>query len=426
MSLPWRPLLAGEAAAQALSAARDVAAATARGVTGHPGRLVPGPLAVWENALASGRAGRSLLHAYLALHGAGAAHADTAIALLDRATDAAAVLPMTASLYLGLPGIAWAASHLAGRLFVEEEDTHREVETSLLRSLESPWEGSYNLLIGLVGLGVYALERLPRPAAVRCLEAVIAQLAARAEHGPEGATFLTPVGGLLPQYASIYPRGAYVLGMAEGVAGVVALLGSACHAGVGVRAARPLLDATVAWLLARERPPGRGYRFPVFHLPGVEPLRTSVAWWTGDLGIAASLLLAARGAGEPAWEAAARRVALTTAARSRTRLADPGLAVGAAGAGHVFNRLYQATGEAELGRAARRCLRRVLAARRPGLGVAGFRVPLRGRGAHRPDDPGFLNGATGIGLALLAAASHVNPAWDRVLLLSFQGGAPSS
>ena len=34
------------------------------------------------------------------------------------------------------------------------------------------------------------------------------------------------------------------------------------------------------------------------------------------------------------------------------------------------------------------------------------------------DDPGFLTGAAGVGLALLAATSDVEPAWDRVLAIS--------
>jgi hypothetical protein len=42
-------------------------------------------------------------------------------------------------------------------------------------------------------------------------------------------------------------------------------------------------------------------------------------------------------------------------------------------------------------------------------------------------DPGFLTGAAGIGLALLAATSPVEPAWDRVLLASVppRQGRPS-
>jgi lantibiotic biosynthesis protein len=31
-------------------------------------------------------------------------------------------------------------------------------------------------------------------------------------------------------------------------------------------------------------------------------------------------------------------------------------------------------------------------------------------------DPGFLTGSSGVGLALLAAATPVEPEWDRILL----------
>ena len=36
-------------------------------------------------------------------------------------------------------------------------------------------------------------------------------------------------------------------------------------------------------------------------------------------------------------------------------------------------------------------------------------------------DPGFLEGSAGIGLALLAAVSEVDPGWDRVFLESLRG-----
>ncbi len=418
VSLPWRPLLSGETAARAVAAAMDIAAATARGAAHHPDNLGPEQVPVWENALGSGRVGQCLLHAYLALHGAGAGYADTAIDLLDKATEAAAGLPMGASLFLGFPGIAWTAAHLTGRLFVQEEDGNREVDEILLRSLSEPsWQGTYDLFTGLVGLGVYALERLPRPSATQCLEAVIAHLAKRAERHPEGAAIFTPVDTLPPQFRDQFPEGAYVLGMAQGMAGVIALLGAACHAGLATREARSLLAAMVAWMLAHERPPDSGPRFPEYYFPGVGPGHSRLAWRLGDLGIAASLLMAARGAGQPAWLAAGRRVALAAGAR-RPAMADgsgAGLSDGPAGIGHVFNRLYQATGDMALAEAAHFWLDRALAEREPGLGIAGFRVTYRGA---RLDEPGFVRGATGIGLALLAGASHVDPTWDRALLLS--------
>jgi hypothetical protein len=57
---------------------------------------------------------------------------------------------------------------------------------------------------------------------------------------------------------------------------------------------------------------------------------------------------------------------------------------------------------------------------RPGRGIGGYE-------AWQPDEagspawsanPGLLNGAAGIALALLAAISPIEPAWDRMLLVS--------
>ena len=58
--------------------------------------------------------------------------------------------------------------------------------------------------------------------------------------------------------------------------------------------------------------------------------------------------------------------------------------------------------------------------RRPGEGVAGFPMLERNPdGAERwVAKRGLLEGETGIALALLAAVTDVDPAWDRMLLVS--------
>jgi hypothetical protein len=154
----------------------------------------------------------------------------------------------------------------------------------------------------------------------------------------------------------------------------------------------------------------------------VEPPPSRLAWCYGDLGIALALLVASRGAGDPAWEAEALRIARAAAARdpSQSKVRDAGICHGAAGAGHLFNRLYQASGEEQFAEAARYWFLEAFALRRPGTGVAGYSCIGRndGRGARWAADPGFLAGSTGIALALLAAASPVPPEWDRLLLAS--------
>jgi hypothetical protein len=110
--------------------------------------------------------------------------------------------------------------------------------------------------------------------------------------------------------------------------------------------------------------------------------------------------------GEVPWDREALAFARRAAGRGcvDSGAVDPGLRQGAAGTAHLCNRLFQGTGQEPFADAARAGFGSLLETRRRDEGIGGFQV-----------DPGFLNGAAGIGLALLAAISSVEPAWDRLL-----------
>jgi len=58
--------------------------------------------------------------------------------------------------------------------------------------------------------------------------------------------------------------------------------------------------------------------------------------------------------------------------------------------------------------------------RRPVGGIAGFEAWLPGPGMQLGwrTDPGFMTGAAGVGLALLAGLTFIEPEWDRLLLVA--------
>jgi hypothetical protein len=419
MSRSWHPLLEGSAAAQAEQALREIA--TSLTLPEHAFRTGR------EASVAGGVAGQALFYSYLHLHTSDPAAADRAVELLDRAAEELAGTPMPPSLYSGFPGIAWTMEHLRGRLFEDEEDEEDdpvgEIDEALLPPLKrSPWVGEYDLIGGLAGLGVYALERLPRPSAAALLEQIVDRLAELADILDEGTAWFTPVERLPEWQRELHPRGIYNLGVAHGLPGVLPVLAGACAAGVAVERARPLLDSSVSWLLARRHGPEIGSCFGTTYAPWEPVAPSRLAWCYGDPGIAAALLAAARAVGEPEWERQAIDTALACAARdeSTSLIRDTGLCHGAAGLGHLFNRLYQETGEERIGQAARFWLEKTLAMRAPGEGVAGFRAWEANPGGQPGwrADAGFLEGAAGIGLALLGAVSDVEPAWDRMLLVS--------
>jgi hypothetical protein len=285
------------------------------------------------------------------------------------------------------------------------------------------WRGDYDLIVGLVGLGVYALERLPSPSATSCLEGVVDRLEELSVRRGVGITWHTAPRLLPPIQLEKSPRGYYNLGLAHGVPGVIAFLGAVCAAGVRRGKARKLLAGAVSWLLAQKFTDRPGASFPPWITLGVVPTESArSAWCYGDPGVAAALFWASRSVGETAWEKEAVGIAQAAAQRPfpETRVLDATLCHGAAGLAHLFNRISQATDDEVLRGAARSWFERALSFRLPGRGIGGFSLrSVRRDGTRRwLNDWGILTGASGIALALLAAATPVEPGWDRMLLLS--------
>jgi hypothetical protein len=137
------------------------------------------------------------------------------------------------------------------------------------------------------------------------------------------------------------------------------------------------------------------------------------------------LLVAARSVNEREWEREALAIARRAAGRAHDSagVKDAALCHGAAGLGHIFNRFFQATGEDLFREAACGWFERALEMKRARNGICGFSAYRRERDGKEywEDEAGILEGAAGIALALLAAATEIEPAWDRMLLLSLRG-----
>jgi lantibiotic modifying enzyme len=419
----WRALLDGEDAAGALDAAGAVGEALAD--------LPPPTPSSGDSARASelavpsvsgGEAGYALFFAYLDAARPDHGFAEKSLLHLERAIDLLASGEALADLYSGFTGVAWTVEHLRERLD-GGEDLNEEIDEALRDHLGSaPWRRQFDLTSGLAGYGLYALARLPKPAAEELLELVVDRLAETAVERDGTLTWHSSPEDIGPEARQRYPQGHENLGVAHGVPGVIAVLARTVGSGVAVAKARSLLDGAVRWTLAQKLAPGSDSVFPYAVAPGIEPQAARAAWCYGDPGVAAALLVAAHAAGESAWEAEALDLARTAARRpaETAGVRDACLCHGAAGLGHLYNRFYQATGEALFRDAAVAWFRHALGLRRPGQGCAGFLTwgPEATGEMGWIAEPSFLTGAAGIALALLAAATPQEPRWDELLLVS--------
>ena len=418
---PWRPILSGEPAARVQESIDEILAAfpDAPPVSPYPGEKTgesPG--------LAGGNAGHALLYTYLAEATGKEEYAEAAERHLDEAVEALATEPMGASLYGGFSGVAWVAEHLQGRLYESEEgeDANEEIDSALSDLLSHPWTETYDLIGGLVGFGVYALERIAHPSARGVLERVVDRFDDMAEKRENGhVTWFTPPEQLPDHQRETSPNGYYNLGVAHGVPGAIPVLAAAAAA--GIEKARPLAEGAVAWMLASQLPEGLGSRFGYTVSPGVENASSSrLAWCYGDLGLSAALLAAGRVLGRKDWEEEAVSIArdCTGHPDETAGARDAGLCHGGVGIAHLYNRMYQTSGDETLRAAAEHWYEKSLTLREPGLGVAGYRSFFGGfqNGPEWLASKGFLEGAAGIALGLLAGVSDVDPQWDRVLCIS--------
>ena len=413
----WRPILSDTTAEQALRAV-DAIAESIPSITSLPAGRDP--------SLGRGQAGLALLYTWLARTRRMPRADVLAWQCLDEAIEAVSRQAMNASLYGGFSGVAWAAELADRHLDPDADDRNEAIDDALLRLLSRTdhWQGPYDLVVGVTGLGVYALERYPRPVASECLRRVVELLHERAEHDEHGLYWWTPPAELHEEWRKQYPSGRADLGVAHGVAGAIALLGGICGAGIEQATARPLLDGAVRWLLAHSVPTEAGPTFPLWVARGFEPYPARCAWCYGDPGIAAALLTAARGVGNAGWEQTAVALACRAAERpaSETGVVNAGFCHGTAGLAHLYNRMYQASGEPKLGSAALYWLERTLDFYRLAKGNGGSWV----QGSWDPAQQKawtwtgieLVEGAAGIALVLLAAATSVEPVWDRMFLVS--------
>src|SRR5579864_5191786 len=211
-------------------------------------------------ALADGPAGQALFFHYLDRVRPGQGHDEHALQHLETAIAATAETMTAPGLYGGFSGVAWVLEHLTGRLLEPpapgEDDPGEEVATALTGYLgHTPWLDDYDLISGLVGLGVWAVERVPRPGGEEAAAGVVRRLGELAERHDGGLTWRTSPERMMASEAASYPEGNFNLGVAHGVPGVIGILGEMVAAGLpaggtaGEGTARELLAGAVKWLL---------------------------------------------------------------------------------------------------------------------------------------------------------------------------------
>lgn len=420
----WSPLLGGDLAARARQSVARVAAELRSEAQSSPPSFFLG-------------AGLTLGFAYLGRCLEDHELLDAARTAWDSTLDDLSQRNATPALHGGFCGPAWVAAHLQSQLAdsSDNESVYEEIESALWTYLQvRPENTNYDLVSGLVGFGVYALERWPEGRTKQIVNRIVELLVESARPDGEGVTWDTAPALLTAAQRKHAPYGYRNLGLAHGIPGIIAFLARAHHVGELSEQGARALEAGVAWLLACQRALDNGTRYPGWVPLGPQPTEehragSRIGWCYGDLGVAAALFVAGRCTGRSDWSSQAVDLARNCSILSpeEGQVRDHGLCHGSAGVGQLFARMARMSGDKALREAARCWLARTLDMRLADCGIDGYAswVP-RNPEAERPQDrqwefvrdPSFLTGAMGTSMALAAGFTTVEPAWDRLLLIS--------
>ncbi|MFD9540839.1 lanthionine synthetase C family protein [Streptomyces sp. NPDC060022] len=398
--------------------------------------LGPRTAAEYRQHIAYGLPGIALLHVERAA--AGLAPWQRAHAWLAAAAGQPFTSGPDSHPFYGAPAmaqvLACAADHLPGSYESALSTLDEQIAQDVLRRLTAahrrldagqlPEIAEFDTVRGLSGYGAYLLRRNPGGAAVRTVLDYCVRLTKPIPHGGETLPgWWTPTAPTGRPDTDRFPEGHANSGMSHGIAGVLALLALAARHDTIVDGHHDAMRTILAWLDRWQEETGQGPAWPYWvtraelrdnRLAPTTPRRPS--WCYGTAGLARAQQLAALALGDRPRRIAAE-TALTAALTDSAQLkatTDNGLCHGFAGLAHLAARTADDAHPSTVGQ-----LRAAIPALLATICPLGTDPAAAAATMANTAGPGFLDGAAGIALALLApTTTPPRTAWDACLLIA--------
>lgn len=262
---------------------------------------------------------------------------------------------------------------------------------------------------GALSMGSYFIGRLPSQdsARVHMAELVVGlrQIA------------VTNEAGQLYWPSQLFGDDRIYLGLSHGTAAILVFLSRAVESGIQASLATDTIQRAVGYLLAQQQ----DYRQVGSFYPNIvgetgQPTRLGLCY--GDMGVAYSLLRAARVLNDASLEQQARTIFTVSATRrspATSGINDAGILYGAAGTALLFDKAYELTGQPDLDEAARYWYERIPEFAVHHNATAGFQGTFNQHFPHT--NWAFMEGIAGIGVTLMKYAQRDNYSFNELIWL---------
>ncbi|MTV41153.1 lanthionine synthetase LanC family protein [Duganella radicis] len=313
----------------------------------------------------------------------------------------------------GLTGVGFVVQHCNANPVGSMEDANEDLDELLIELLSvRKWQGPYDLIYGLVGLGVYAITSSGKNSQ-RILDLVVEALLMIAYRGNTGLTWMTP-----PRFQGFESRNSpqgkpnINVGLAHGIPGIIGMCAMAIDKGHSTPELVHLLEASTGALLRCRLPQGFG---STFGYVSSDNTTSRVAWCYGDLGNALMLVRSGKALQDTSIVEVGHAIATSVLKRKfeSMRIFDHALCHGTAGVALLFSALHRETGDASFQHAAIMHYGNVLS----DIEIDVERLASMQEDQTRKLEYGLLTGLAGIGMSLMDAMDDKSDGWSKWMLV---------
>lgn len=184
-----------------------------------------------------------------------------------------------------------------------------------------------------------------------------------------------------------------------------------------------ILDRRADKLFERRTQSQFPYSANIYETSDPADYTSRLGWCYGDLGIACMLWKAGEIFNKNEWRDLSYKIIMESCNRRNLKtnnVQDAGLCHGSSGILQIYNRFYRRFPETELKKAIKYWAQVTLDFSKNNNSLAGYNVyePQANKGGAKLKEPGFIQGISGIGLALLGLLEPDSMDWDESLFIS--------
>ncbi|MEO1055118.1 MAG: lanthionine synthetase C family protein [Bacteroidota bacterium] len=336
--------------------------------------------------------------------------------VIEKSVDVFANDQTQFSICYGAAGLGWLINHAVKNDLmdaVDAEDILQYLDNYLAPIMVYEMKrGNYDFLHGALGVAIYFLSREKADHEKYIIEVIkeLEKLAVVESNGMVKWPFF---------HVDKIEDNRFNLGLSHGIPSIISFLSKAQESNILPDTCTHLIEGATNYVLSKAYDfDSKGCYWDYFVDDDSGPYVSRLAWCYGDIGIANVLLEASQVLQNSELKAKSIDIFKKTATRQdpqKNQIWDSCFCHGASGLAYIFQKAFNQTGLVDLKEAATHWTKVSLRLANHKDGYAGYK--MYGANQSFEDKPGYLEGISGVGLSLLAAAHSEVSGWDESLLL---------